>query len=439
MDPIEYCNVCFFKGVPNLCETYKGTFTKISPIHFSQQTKLDRMLNGMNIRPKLVERRWTCILDREQRNDFLGSLWGIGVTVHTLEDHVKVLTNLYRPETQKLGKSVDVEFPLYESWKVFNPKKRDWIDLELSKKQDKFVAKVSLGSILMRMDSDGVHYFRTISSSDKPTIIPIEKRAALNMIVTQLEPTTIHWHTDNKNQVGFIKSQNLENLPEEIVSTVKRFKSTEKTIDGFFNFDANDFDAIRTILASVKINLIKSSETISIDEHKSESETQVLLADIEKERILALTSMLSELGAKIERDQNQLIVTGKLDSVKLCFIFGDKSTQEGKLISVSISALEGPHRIIELLSMLKKRLGLLGMSLETLVCRHWPIITDSDLQYTVQSVIEYSKIDKNLALSIVNDQKKFDKVNEWNSKIKEGKIRSSFDTITLGRILKLRK
>lgn len=439
MDPIEYCNVCFFKGMPNLCETYKGTFTKISPIHFSQQTKLDRMLNGMNVRPKLVERRWTCILDRGQRNDFLGSLWGIGVTVHTLEDHVKVLTNLYRPETQKLGKSVDVEFPLYESWKVFNPKKRDWIDLELSKKQDKFVAKVSLGSILMRIDSDGVHYFRTISSGDKPTIIPIEKRAALNMIVTQLEPTTIHWHTDNKNQVGFIKSQNLENLPEEIVSTIKRFKSTEKTIDGFFNFDANDFDVIRTILASAKIDLIKSSETILIDEHKSESETQVLLADIEKERILALTSMLSELGAKIEQDQNQLTVTGKLDSVKLCFIFGDKSTQEGKLISVSISALEEPHRIIELLAMLKKRLGLLGMSLETLVCRHWPIITDSDLQYTVQSVIEYSKIDKNLALSIVSDQKKFDKVNEWNSKIKEGKIRSSFDTITLGRILKLRK
>lgn len=436
MDMIEYCNVCFFKGRPHLCETYKGVFTKISPIHFSQQNKLERMLNGMSVRPKLVERRWTCTLDKIQRDNFLSSLWGIGITVHTLEDHVKVLTNLYRPEIQKLGKLVEIEHPLYDSWKVFDPKKRDWVDLKLSKKQDKLVSKVNLGSILMRADSEGKSYFRTISSDDKPTIVSIEERAALNMIVTQVEPITAHWQTDEKNLLGFIKSQSLENLPEEIFSTIKRLKSHEKTVDGFFNFDTDDFELIKTVLASAKINLIKSTEMVQID-HNKKLESSVLIADVEKDRILALTAMLSELGAKIEQDQNQLTVTGKLDSVKLNFVSDNKSAQEGRMISVSMSALEEPQRTAELLSILKKRLGLLGMPIETLVCRYWPIITDSDLQYTVQSIIEYSKIDKNLALSVISDQKKFDKVNEWNSKIKEGKLRSSLDTITLGKILKL--
>ena len=84
-------------------------------------------------------------------------------------------------------------------------------------------------------------------------------------------------------------------------------------------------------------------------------------------------------------------------------------------------------------------LGLLGMSIENLVCRHWPILKDSDLQYTVQSLIEYWKIDKNLALSVVHDQRKFDKVNEWNNSVKTGKIRSNLDTIVLGKILKSRQ
>jgi hypothetical protein len=89
--------------------------------------------------------------------------------------------------------------------------------------------------------------------------------------------------------------------------------------------------------------------------------------------------------------------------------------------------------------MLRKRLGLLPMSIENLVCRHWPILKDSDLQYTVQSLIEYWKIDKNLAISVIDDKKKFDKVNEWNDKIKTGKIRSNLDTVALGKILKSRQ
>ncbi|MGH9998349.1 MAG: hypothetical protein ACRD90_00590, partial [Nitrosopumilaceae archaeon] len=130
MDPLEYCDACFFRGMPNLCETYKGTFTKISSIHFSQQNKIDRILNRLDARPKLINRRWTCILDKSNRKDFLDSLWGVGVTVHTLEDHVKVLVKLYKPEIRRLGELSEIELTKFESWQEFDPQTRTWQTLD---------------------------------------------------------------------------------------------------------------------------------------------------------------------------------------------------------------------------------------------------------------------------------------------------------------------
>ena len=433
MDPLEYCDVCFFRGTPNLCETYKGTYTKISSIHFSQQNKLDRILNGLNTRPKLVNRRWTCILDRSNRKDFLDSLWGIGVSVHTLEDHVRILTKLYKPEVRKLGKMVEIELSP-EPWEKFDTTERIWKALEVSGK--KSIAKVNLGVVLKSSDLESKKYFRVISSDGKPTLVSMERRAAYNIIVTQFEPVKAYWQTDRKNQTGFIKIKYLENLPEEIFNTLLRFQS-DKKIKDFLSFDEDDFELIWAVLASVKIDLERSTETIDVVDKKTESST-LSFDKIEKERIDAFIAMISELGGKIELDKEQLNITGKVDSVKLSFIENEKSTQEGKTISVSLSALEDPHRITELLTMLRKRLGLLPMSVENLVCRHWPILLDSDLQYTIHSLIEYWKIDKNLALSVIHNQKKFDKVNEWNNGIKTGKIRSNLDTVTLGKILKSR-
>lgn len=436
MDPIEYCDMCFFRGTPNLCETYKGIFTKINSIHFSQQNKLDRILNGLNVRPKLVNRRWTCILDKQNRKNFLDSLWGVGVTVHTLEDHVKILAKLYRHEVRKLGESAEIELTPHVSWKEFDPKTRAWKALDVLGK--KFIVKVKLGAILKSTDLETEKYFRTITSDGKPTLVPMEKRAAYNIIVTQFEPTKAYWLLDKKNQIGFIQNNYLENLPDEIFTTLLRLES-DKKVTGFLSFDEEDYEIVKAILASAKINLERSSETIDlIDDKKTNEASTMPLYDVEKERIGAFTTMMTELGGKIESEKDHLNITGKLDSVQISFIQGEKSIQEGKMISVSLSALEDPQRITELLAMMRKRLGLLGMSIENLVCRHWPILKDSDLQYTIQSLIEYWKIDKNLALSVIHDQKKFDKVNEWNNSIKTGKIRSNLDTITLGKILKSR-
>ena len=436
MDPVEYCDACFFRGMPNLCETYKGTFTKISSIHFSQQNKLDRILNRLNVRPKLINRRWTCILDKSNRKDFLDSLWGVGVTVHTLEDHVKVLVKLYKPEIRRLGELSELEIMPNESWQEFDPQSRTWKALDISGK--KFVFKVKLGTVLKSTDLETEKYFRTITSEGRPTLVPMEKRAAYNVIVTQLEPIKAYWQTDKKNQVGFVKTDYLENLPEEIISTLLRFNSDKKITD-FMSFDEEDYDLIRSVLTSVKIDLQRSSEAIELEDEKKTETLTMHLDKIEKERIDAFIAMITELGGKIQQDNDHLNITGKVDSVKLSFIQSEKSNQEGKMISVSYGALEDPHRITELLAMLRKRLGLFSMSIENLVCRHWPILKDSDLQYVVQSLIEYWKIDKNLALSVIHDKKKFDKVNEWNNDIKRGKIRSNLDTVTLGKILKSRE
>jgi len=436
LDPLEYCDACFFRGMPNLCETYKGTFTKISSIHFSQQNKIDRILNRLNARPKLINRRWTCILDKSNRKDFLDSLWGVGVTVHTLEDHVKILVKLYKPEIRRLGELSEIEITHNESWQEFDPQSRTWQALDVSGK--KFVVKVKLGTVLKSTDLETEKYFRTITSGGKPTLVPMEKRAAYNITVTQFEPIKAYWQTDKKNQIGFIKTDYLENIPEEIISTLLRFKSDKKIID-FMSFDEEDYELVRSVLASAKIDLHRSSEAIDLEDEKKTETLAIYLDKIEKERIDAFTAMITELGGKIQQDDDHLNITGKVDSVKLSFIQSEKSNQEGKMMSVSWGALEDPHRITELLAVLRKRLGLLSMSVENLVCRHWPILKDSDLQYTVQSLIEYWKIDKNLALSVIHDQKKFNKINKWNNDIKTGKIRSNLDTVTLGKILKSRQ
>ena len=422
--------------MPNLCETYKGTFTKINSIHFSQQNKIDRILNKLNTRPKLINRRWTCILDKSNRKDFLGSLWSTGVTVHTLEDHVNVLVKLYRPEIRRLGELSEIEINPNESWQEFNPQKRTWQLLDISGK--KSIVKIKLGTVLKSTDLETEKYFRTMTSDGKPILAPMEKRAAYNIIVTQFEPTKAFWQTDIKNQVGFIKTNYLENLPEEIFSTLLRFQS-DKKISDYESFDEEDYELVRSVLASAKIELQRSSETIDLGDDKKIEEITMSLDKIEKDRMDAFIAMVTELGGKIGQDDEHLSITGKVDSAKLRFVQGEKSTQEGKMISISIGALEDPRRITELLAMLRKRLGLLSMSIENLVCRHWPILKDSDLQYTVQSLIEYWKIDKNLAISVIDDKKKFDKVNEWNDKIKTGKIRSNLDTVALGKILKSRQ
>jgi len=431
LEPLVYCDACFFKGTPNLCETYKGTFTKISSVHFSQQTKIDRILNKVNARPKLVNRRWTCILNRTDRKYFLDSLWGIGVTVHTLEDHVKVLKNLYKPEIRKLGKLSEIEIDLNESWQEFDPQQRVWKSVDVSSK----MAKIKLGTVLKTTDLGIEKYFRTITSDGKTILVPMERRAAYNIIVTQLESTKAVWQTDTKNQFGFIKIDYLENLPEEIFTTLLRFQSDKKIIK-HMSFEEEDYESIRIVLESAKIELQRTNETIDLEDEKKPEKLTIDLGKIEKERIEAFSAMITELGGKLEHDNNYLQITGKVDSVNLSFIQGEKSNQEGRIISVPLSALEDPFRITDLLVMLRKRLGLLPMSIENLVCQHWPILKDSDLQYTVQSLIEYWKIDKNLALSVINDKKKFDKINEWNNQIKTGKIRSNLDTVVLGKILK---
>ena len=149
-----------------------------------------------------------------------------------------------------------------------------------------------------------------------------------------------------------------------------------------------------------------------------------------------MLDIVKEMGGKIETEKDSLTISGTRGLVKVSFVDNDKSTQDGNMVRISISALEDPPRFVEILFMIKKRLGLLDLPLENVLSQHWPIISDADLQYVIQTSISWWSNNPVLAAKIIGDGDKFDKVKEWNNKIKQGKIRSTLDTITLGKIIK---
>lgn len=435
-NPLEFCDLCFQREKPNLCETYKNTFTKINSIHFSQQAKLDRLLNKLQVTPRMADRRWTCTTDASTRKEFLDSLWGIGISVHTLDDHVKVLTRLYKPEIRKLGALDTVEISAMDTWEEFDPKTRTWVQVKISSKKEKSTAKVNLGNILKCTGIEGVIYYRTNKDgSGSVALVPMEKRAAYNIMCTIAEPTVSCWKSDDLGKHVFIELKELYNIPEEIFSFLNRLGTKDKRIPGTLIFENDDIDLVRTALSCIKINLEKSPETVIIPSNDKYG-TVILIEKITKERLQVLLDIVQEMGGTIESKEDHIVISGKRGSVKLTFVDDDKSVQDGNAIKVSVSALEDPSRFSEILSMVKKRLGLLDMPLESAISKHWPILTDADLQYVIQSAISWYGSNPVLAVNIISENNKSGKVKEWHAKIKEGKIRSSLDTITLGKIIK---
>lgn len=435
LEPLEFCDVCFQRGKPNLCETYKNTFTKIIPLQFSQKSRLDKILNRLEIRPRSVDKRWTIVVDSEKRKEFLDSLWGVNVTIHTLEDHVKVITRLYKPEVRKLGDLEQVELPSKESWEEFDPKSRDWVPLKVDTKKEKFYAKVNLGNVLKCSSFEGTVYFRTYLNTDTPMLAPMEKRAVYNIVSTIAEPIEATWKSDSENQHGFIGYDKLPNLPDEIFNVLRRLATTDKRIPETMIFENDDFELVKTVLGCIKIDLTKSSEAITALLDKK-SDTPISIETIPKERLQVMLDIIKEMGGKIETEKDSLTISGTRGLVQITFVDNDKSTQDGSMVKISISALEDPPRFAEILFMIKKRLGLLDLPLENTLSQHWPIISDNDLQYVVQTAISWWSNNPVLATKIIGDGEKFAKIKEWNNKIKEGKIRSTLDTITLGKIIK---
>jgi len=435
LEPLEFCDVCFQRGKPNLCETYKNTFTKIIALQFSQKSRLDKILNRLEIRPRSVDKRWTIVIDSEKRKEFLDSLWGVNVTIHTLEDHVKVITRLYKPEVRKLGDREQVELSSKESWEEFDPKSRDWAPLKVDTKKEKFFAKVNMGNVLKCSSFEGTEYFRTYLNTDTPMLAPMEKRAVYNIVSTIAEPITAIWQSDGENKHGFIGYDQLPNLPDEIFNVLRRLTTTDKRMPETMIFENDDFELVKTVLGCIKIDLIKSSEVITSLLDKK-SDTPIPIETIQKERLQVMLDIIKEMGGKIETEKDSLTISGTRGLVKITFVDNDKSTQDGTMVKISVSALEDPPRFAEILFMIKKRLGLLDLPLENTLSQHWPIVSDNDLQYVVQTAISWWSNNPVLATKIIGDGEKFAKVKEWNNKIKEGKIRSTLDTITLGKIIK---
>jgi len=435
LEPLEFCDICFQKGRPNLCETYKNTFTKVNPLQFSQKSRLDRLLNRLEIRPRSVAKRWTLVVDSSKRKEFLDSLWGVNTTVHTLEDHVKTITRLYKPEVRKLGEEKQVELPSPESWEQFDPKLRDWVPIKVETKNEKFYAMVNLGNVLKCSSFEGTTFFRIYLNEDKPMLAPMEKRAVYNIVSTIAEPITAVWKSDSEGHYGFIEYKQLPNIPDEIFNILRRLATLDKRVSDTLIFENDDYELVKTVLGCIKIDLTKSSETVTTLSEKN-SDIPLPITEIPEKRLQVMLDIIKEMGGKIENEKDSLTISGTRGMVKISFVDNDKSTQDGNMVRISISALEEPTRFIEILFMIKKRLGLLDLPLENVLSQHWPIMSDNDLQYVIQTAISWWSSNPVLATKIIGTDEKFDKVKEWNTKIKEGKIRSTLDTITLGKIIK---
>lgn len=369
------------------------------------------------------------------RKEFLDSLWGIGVSAHTLDDHLKVLTRLYKPEIRKLGEPEPVDLQNQDSWEEFNPKTRAWNQVDVSNKNKKFTGKVRLGNILKRTGMEGTSYYRVNKNGDSIAIVPLEKRAAYNIMCTISEPTVVCYKLDTLGKYVFIDMQELHNIPDEIFSFLQRLGKKDKRVDNSLMFENEDIDLVRDALSCIKINLEKSSGTVNI-ESTNKSNSPITVSNIANERMQVMLDIIKEMGGTISSQEDHLIVSGKRGSVRITFVDDDKSTQDGNVIQISISALEDSSRLSEVLSMIRKRLGLLDTSLDMSLAQHWPILNDTDLQYVVQSAISWYSSNPILAGKIISESKKLDKIKAWYTKIKEGKIRSTLDTITLGKIIK---
>jgi hypothetical protein len=374
-------------------------------------------------------------MDIQTRKEFLDSLWGIGITVHTLDDHLKVLARLYKPEIRHLAEPESIELPSMDLWEEFDTKTRAWNQVKVVGKNKKFYAKIKLGNILKQSSIDDTSYYRTNRSGDSTDLIPMEKRAARNIMYTLAEPTIIHWRTDTLGKHVFIDQKELDDIPDEIFSFLQRLGKKDKRVANSIVFETQDLDLVRDALSCIKINLEKFSEAVNI-ESSSKSDMPIIINGIASERLQVMLGIVKEMGGIISPQEDHLTVSGKRGSVKVIFTNDDKSMQDGNVMHISISALEDPSRLIEVLSMIRKKLGLLEVYLESSLAQHWTILNDLDLQYVIQSAISWYSSNPILAGKIISENKKLDKIKAWYTKIKEGKIRSSLDTITLGKIIK---
>ncbi|NHH97422.1 hypothetical protein DYY66_1898 [Candidatus Nitrosotalea sp. FS] len=133
---------------------------------------------------------------------------------------------------------------------------------------------------------------------------------------------------------------------------MRRLATTDKRMPETMIFENDDFELVKTVLGCIKIDLTKSSDTITSLLDKK-SDTPILIETMQKERLQVMLDILKEMGGKIETEKDGLTISGTRGLVKITFVDNDKSTQDGTMVKISISALEDPSRFAEILFMIK--------------------------------------------------------------------------------------
>lgn len=435
------CEDCFLYHKPELCELFRNHFVQVSDIYPLKKSIMERILSRSNIQFGLIDRDWGFVVDITQRGSIVQQLRDVGITIHTLENHVEILKSRYNKTIRKMGEPVYVSLPLLGSWFQFDPQKRIWTSLYTFKTafKNEIGANALNRSVLKCRNNQGDSYFMVITSNDnKPNVIRVRKKAAYDIIGTMFEPSQAFWIPSKNLSVAIIQRIYLKNIPDLIFNTLVRFKPVKDHIDGAFVFEIGDFELIKEILSWIKTELVESSEIVKMpgDIDKLRGTPIISLENLNRDdvfniRLHSLLLMLEEIGGSINELSDHIVISGVKCTVNLYFIERERSFTDGGIVYVALKVLSDPSKILELLKMLKNKTGLYGLNIEKILVQAWPLLVLSDLEFVTDSIVKYYESEREFVPSIINTQKRYESLQRWLNEAKTGSIKTDLKKIII--------
>jgi hypothetical protein len=432
LDPLASCEDCFSRGKPDLCEIFRNAFVQIKEIHPLKRQLLERVLARNSVPTGPVGSFWGFSVLSTQRKAVIQQVKDIGITVHTLEDHVEMLSSRYGPGIRKLGPPVFVNLPMAGRWLEFNPKKREWKRLYTYKKGPIFGATTRAGSV---MKCSGKHmdaYFVVFTSGQNlPQLQRVRKVAAWDIIGRMFEPSQAFWVAYEEKGIAVIQMTYLKNIPDTVFNTLVRFKPEEGHIKDVMVFELADFDYVARVLSWIKTELVKSTELLKLpgDTDKVHGTPVVSVGHLKSDEqsghhLSALLEMLRDLGAEVQEYDEHILVSAGKGSVKLSFVERERSHTAGTDVYVALQVLTDPPKVLELLTMLQYKLGMRAADKEKVLFTNWPLHLPSDLSFIVASIVRCWEEDRDFVPSIVAGSGRAEVLKRWLHAVSEGTVRA---------------
>ncbi len=389
---------------------------------------IERILLRSDVQFGAIGRFWGFAVVSAQRKSIVRELRDIGVTIHTLEDHVVILKSRYGQSIRTVGHPVFINLPFYGSWFQFDPEKRVWAHLYTYKREGGIGANTKNRSVLKCSNKRGDSYFVVFTSRDnKPSVMRVRKVAAYDIIGRMFESSQAYWIPFKDKGVAIIQRTYLKNIPDLIFNTLVRFKPDEGHIKDTLAFEIDDFELVKEVLSWIRTELVESSEVVKLpgDKDKLHGTPVVTIGELKKDdvfnsRLHSLLLMLKEMGGHTNEQQDHVVISGSKGSAKLYFVERKRSHTEGGTIYVALDVLSDPSKLSELLQMLQHKTGLNSSDMEKVVIQYWPLITPSDLEFLMDCVIKYYNSERAFVPSIINTTERTESLRRWLNEVKTG-------------------